>query len=211
KTLSIVDFLKRMNSAMHGDDPAYNRIPESRDLVSQYLFLYSISGEPGDFDSYVDYDYKSAKMVVLLKTGSNAYIHTLIEKLSAFMAHELGPDVQVSFGGDVAQTIAVTDAMVKGKLQNIVQICAAIFIISALVFRSVTAGAIVLTPLLVAVLAIFGAMGWIGIPLNIPNSLVSAMAVGIGADYAIYLLYRLREQVGERRDVTTAVRTRLAT
>ncbi|PYM03365.1 MAG: hypothetical protein DMD82_17105 [Candidatus Rokuibacteriota bacterium] len=45
KTLSIVDFIKRMNRAMHGDDPAYDRIPNNRDLISQYLLLYSMSGE----------------------------------------------------------------------------------------------------------------------------------------------------------------------
>ena len=30
KTLSIVDFLKRMNLAMNGDDPAFNSCPTTR-------------------------------------------------------------------------------------------------------------------------------------------------------------------------------------
>jgi hypothetical protein len=54
-------------------------------------------------------------------------------------------------------------------------------------------------------------MGMFGIPLNIPNSLISAMAVGIGADYAIYLLYRMREQVAAGQDDATATRETLAT
>ena len=37
------------------------------------------------------------------------------------------------------------------------------------------------------------------------------MAVGIGADYAIYLLYRMREQVAKGADAEAAVRTTLAT
>ena len=41
----------------------------------------------------------------------------------------------------------------------------------------------------------FGLMGLTGIPLNIATSLISAMAVGIGADYAIYLIYRFREEL----------------
>src|SRR5207253_1126958 len=56
KTQSLVDFLRKMNRAMHADDPAYNRLPESRDLVAQYLLLYGMSGEPGDLDTYVDYE-----------------------------------------------------------------------------------------------------------------------------------------------------------
>lgn len=211
KTLSIVDFLKRMNRAMNGDDPTFDRLPDSRDLVSQYLFLYSISGDPGDFDSYVDYGYRSAKLVILLRTGSNAYIKGLVDRLEAFTAKQFGPDITVSFGGDVAQTIALTDTMVHGKILNIVQICLAIFLISAIAFRSPLAGVIVLTPLLLAVCAVFGVMGLAGIPLNIPNSLISAMAVGIGADYAIYLLYRIREQVAKGNGADDAVRATLAT
>ena len=101
--------------------------------------------------------------------------------------------------------------MVHGKIMNIIQICLVIFVVSAIAFRSLLAGVIVLTPLLLAVCAVFGVMGLAGIPLNIPNSLISAMAVGIGADYAIYLLYRMREQVAKGADAEAAVRATLAT
>lgn len=211
KTISIVDYLKRINQAMRSDSADESRLPESAELVSQYLLLYSMSGEPGDFDSYVDYDYKAAKITILLKTGGNAYIKSLVDKLKAHTDGAFGPNVKISFGGDVAQTIALTDTMVQGKILNIVQIALAIFVVSALAFRSLAAGAIVLMPLAMAVLAVFGLMGVLGIPLNIPNSLISAMAVGIGADYAIYFLYRMREQVQLGADQETAVRQTFAT
>jgi hypothetical protein len=101
--------------------------------------------------------------------------------------------------------------MVNGKILNIVQIASAIFVISSLAFSSLTAGVIVLLPLVMSVLAVFGVMGAFGIPLNVPNSLISAMAAGIGADYAIYLLYRMREQMKLGADSETAVRQTLAT
>lgn len=211
KTVSIVDYLKRMNLAMHGDQPGYDQLPATRELVSQYLLLYSLSGEPGDFDSYVDYQYRSAKITLLLKTGSNAYVKALLERLQQHMAQTYGPDVTISFGGDLIQTIVLTDTMVKGKVLNIVQLSVAIFTISALAFGSLLAGVIVLMPLAMAVLAVFGVMGALGIPLNIPNSLISAMAVGIGADYAIYFLYRLREQIRLGGAPEASIRYTLAT
>ncbi len=211
KTVSLVDYLKRMNMAMHGDAPGFNRLPDSEELVSQYLLLYSMSGEPGDFDAYVDYQYKAAKITILLKTGSNAYIKSLVDQLKEHTSRVFGPGIKVSFGGDATQTIALTDTMVKGKVLNIVQIALAIFVVSALAFRSLTAGAIVLLPLAMAVLAVFGVMGAADIPLNIPNALISAMAVGIGADYAIYLLYRMREQVAAGSGAEQAARETLAT
>lgn len=210
KTLSIVDFIKRMNQAMNGDDKAFFSIPASRELVSQYLLLYSMAGEPGDFDSYVDYGYRRANITAFLKTDSSAYVEQLIAELQAFVADRFPPGVQLRIGGNVPQSAALNQTMVHGKLLNIAQIGAVVWAISALVFRSLLAGLLVLVPLVVAVLVNFGLMGWSGILLNIPTSLTSAIAVGIGADYAIYLIFRLREELGNGHDPVDAVRKILA-
>lgn len=195
KTLSIADFIKRMNQAMHGDDPAFYKIPEDGNLISQYLLLYSMSGEPGDFDTYVDYNYRMANMTAFLKVDSSAHIETLVPKIRAFAAERLGDRATLHIGGSVPQGTALNEVMVHGKILNIVQIAAVVFIISSLIFRSLLAGLLVLLPLLVAVIANFAMMGYSGMYLNISNSLSSAMAIGIGADYAIYLIYRLREDI----------------
>lgn len=211
KSVSLADFIKRINQAMHGDDPAYYRIPEDANLISQYLLLYSMSGEPGDFDSYVDNDYRMANMTAFLKTDSSAYIEQLLPKLKSFAAARLGDRATLGIGGNVPQATALNEEMVRGKILNIAQIGAVVFVISSLVFGSFKAGLMVLLPLLMAVIANFGVMGFSGMYLNIANSLSSAMAVGIGADYAIYLIYRLREELAKGMDESDAVRLVLNT
>ena len=47
KTYSIVDILADLNQTFHGDDPAHHRLPETRDLVAQYLLLYESAGGDG--------------------------------------------------------------------------------------------------------------------------------------------------------------------
>ena len=211
KTLSIADFIKRMNQAMNGDDPKFYVIPDNQDLISQYLLLYSMSGEPGDFDSYVDNDYKIANVTVFLKTDSSAYVQQLITKVKDFTKQKLPDTVSLGIGGSVPAGAGLTEVMVHDKVLNIIQIASVVFVVSSIVFRSLIGGLLVLTPLLLAVLANFGVMGWTGMRLNIPNALSSAMAVGIGADYAIYLVYRLREEIQQGVDEITAVRHVLAT
>jgi predicted RND superfamily exporter protein len=211
KTLSLADFVRRMNRAMHADEPGYDRIPESRELVAQYLLAYSLSGDLEDLDSYVDDRYRSANILVLLKTDSTAYTQELISKLKTVLPAKFGGQVKIQFGGDLAETAALTETIVREKLLNIVQISAVILIITSLVFRSLTAGILVLVPLGLAVLANFGLMGLLGIRLNIATSVISAMAVGLGADYAIYLVYRLREELDRSSDEAVAFRTALTT
>lgn len=211
KTLSIANFIGRMNRAVHGDDPAYDRIPQRREIVSQYLLLYAMSGEPSDFDSYVDYDYRAANIWVFLKTDSSAYIEALIARLERFISMVFGDDVRVRIGGSVPQTAALNEAMIRGKIMNIVQFEAVIFLIASLVFRSLLAGLMILVPLTLAVVANFGLMGLAGIRFDIGTAVISAMAVGIGADYAIYLVYRFREELARGLDEGVACATALGT
>jgi hypothetical protein len=211
KTLSIDDFLRRMHGAMAGDAASPPPMPAERDLIAQYLLLYSLSGDPEDFSAHVDYPYQRAKLSVMLRTNSNAEIERLVADLHATAKRVMPPGVVVSFGGEVAQTLAVTEVMVRSKLLNIVQILGVIFLVAAVAFRSFVAAALVLSPLLFVVALVFGVMGFFGIPLNIPNSLISAMAVGIGADYAIYLLYRIREYIAAGQPLPQAVDSALGT
>ncbi len=205
KTVSLADLVKRMNQAMHGDDPAFFKIPDSAALVAQYLLLYSLSGEPADFDAYVDYGYRNASITLYIKSDSTAGFEQLAEKIRTFAAARFENDVRVRIGGGLAEGAALSEVMVHGKVLNIVQIAGVVFLIACLVFRSLVAGLLVLLPLLVAVLANFGLIGWTGIPLNVSTALISAMAVGIGADYAIYLIYRIREELETGASAVAAV------
>ncbi|TDH86467.1 hypothetical protein, partial [Acinetobacter baumannii] len=62
KTISIVDYIKRMNQAMNADHPQAFQVPATKNVVDQYLLLYSMSGEPTDFDSYIDTTHRYAKI-----------------------------------------------------------------------------------------------------------------------------------------------------
>ncbi len=209
KTISIVDLLKRMNQAIQGGQPAFDTLPESAAQTAQYLLLYGLSGDSRDLDSFIDESYQRANLKIFLKRDDSTWVQNLIS-FAQFQAHKhLPPGASIIIGGGVAEAAALNEVLVRDKLLNIAQIAAVVFLISCLVFRSLVAGALVMLPLAVAVIANFGLLGWLGIPLNVPTSLISAMAVGIGADYAIYLIARYREEVrrGNPDPLTTTVTT----
>jgi len=72
-------------------------------------------------------------------------------------------------------------------------------------------GFFVLTPLIAVIAANFGIMGWLGIPIDITAVTVAAMAIGVGSDYEIYLLFRFREELKRSGSVLTATRESLMT
>ena len=211
KTQSIADLVKRMNQAMHADDPAYYTIPDKRDLIAQYLFLYSISGDPQDFDNLVDNDYRKAVVWVYLKDDSTANAEALYQKSKAIIAQHFPPNVHVSIGGIVPQIAATNEELTRGKFKNMAQMALIVFLLSSLVLRSWVGGLFVVTPLFTIILANFGLMGWLGIPLDMGTAASAAMAIGIGADYELYLLFRFREELAKSGSIVAATRNSLLT
>lgn len=205
KTVSLADYIKRINMAMNGDSKEFDKIPDDKNLIAQYLFLYSTSGEPGDFDTVVDNGYKNASVTIFLKTDSSAFTDAFVQKVRRLGADRLGPYATMRIGGGASSGTALNEVLVHEKMLNIAQIMAVVFIISSLVFRSALAGGLVLVPLVVSVAANFAVMGFFGIPMEIATSTISAMAVGLGADYAIYLAFRMREELRKGGDEKLAV------
>ncbi|HUO37542.1 MAG TPA: outer membrane lipoprotein-sorting protein, partial [Mycobacterium sp.] len=204
KTVSLVDFIRQIDRAINHDDDLERPLPSDPDLIAQYLLLYSMSGDPHDFDAYVDAGYSKALIRAWLRREDSSYLVDLQRRLNAFIKATFPPGITVAIGGNVMSPVALNEVLVSSKLWNIAQIGMAVFLICSLLFRSLLGGALVLVPLGMAVICNFGLMGWTGIPLQLATATVSAMGVGIGADYAIYLLYRTREEAA-RHDPQTAL------
>lgn len=193
KTLSLADYLKRMQQAMNNDAAQEFVLPASAELAAQYLLLYESSGDAEDLISFVDNDRQQLVIKIIVKHDDTRFIQHLGTRVQALAEKALPPTVVMRYGGGVAEAAAINEVLARDKLLNIAQILLAVFVLSGLFFRSFSAACLVVLPLGMSVVSVFGILGLSGIPLNIPTSLIAAMAVGIGADYSIYLLARFRE------------------
>ena len=99
-SLSLAEYIKRMNRIMNEDRPDMEVIPTSKDLVAQYLLLYSFSGEPDDFDEVVDYDYQHANVVVFLRTDRTRDVTRVVNIIRDFAIREFGYNRDSSTAAD---------------------------------------------------------------------------------------------------------------
>src|SRR5438128_2125981 len=167
----------------------------TRALTAQYLFLYTLAGGADDFDTLLDSPHRVAKVRLLVHEDSTRYGERLIALARDQVAKTFPPGYRVRYSGSLASTAAATEVMVHGKVRNIAQIALITIAIASLLLRSVVGGLLVAMPLGLTVAVNFGVMGLLGIPLDTITSAISAMAVGIGADSAIYFLFRVREEL----------------
>jgi uncharacterized protein len=212
KVVSLVDVLKVMNRVINDDDPKAEQLPETPEAVAQFLLLYSMAGDADDLRRLVDDSFRRAVITIYLKTDD----HKDIKKITSAVDGEAkrlfaGLPVDVAVGGGVTNAVALNETMVEGKKNNLIQISALVFIITSIALRSLVGGLLVVLPLAISALVNFGVMGWFGIPLTMGTAAISAMAVGIGADYAIYFIFRFREQLKTTPDLREATANALIT
>ena len=210
KVVSIVDLLNQMSIVM--DSAGGGKLPDTTQGVAQYLLLYAMGGEEEDLAHFVDHDFKNAVITAYLKTDDFIAMKAMTVAAQA-EADRLfqGMPVQAHVGGGVTNAIALNETMVHGKTMNLIQISLLVLVITSLLLRSIAGGFLVLLPLATAALVNLGLMGWTGILLSMGTAAISAMAIGIGADYAVYFIFRVREEFERTGDLRQATATALTT
>ncbi|MBI4830961.1 MAG: MMPL family transporter, partial [Candidatus Lindowbacteria bacterium] len=179
--------------------------PDSRDAIAQYLLLYSLSGDPDDFDEWVDYEYRQANVTITLKNDHTAVAKKLVDKLDTFVKERFNDEpVKVNFTGYAYITAVVIDLAVTGMLSSILFSILVIYVMTAIMFRSFMGGLYSVIPISMATLLNFGLMGTFGITIGFANSAAFAIAMGIGVDYAIHLIFKFKQEAAESGDLAEA-------
>jgi hypothetical protein len=209
RTASLVDLIKTLHQTFNGDVPDPYRLPDNQELLSQLMFL----GDSPAFDRFIDREYAHSLLIAYLRDDDSARIGPLVDRARAWVAaHPPPPGVRVLIAGGAGPTIlAVNQHTTHTKVLNILLVLAAIYVVSSLVLRSPLGGLYVITPIALSMVLLFGLLGWIGFRLDMGSASVLAIAAGIGADYAIYFLYRLREEWARAGDDAAALHAAMQT
>lgn len=209
-TTSIAAVVRKMNLVMHDNDPAFDRIPDSRDLVAQYLLLYSMSGDPEDFEKLVDFPYEHAQVLAKVTDSGTRAATEVVRYTNSYLAqHSDGPFELV--GGFLHVMADLVNHIVRGQLLSIALSIGIVGVIVGGLMRSFVAAALAMFPLLLALLMIFGVMGFAGIELNLITALLSSIMIGVGVDYTIHFLWRYRDERRSGLEPRVAVRRTWAT
>jgi len=200
-TFSLGDYLKRMHKVMHADSVEYYRIPESDELIAQYLLLYSMSGDPENLDKVIDYDSRRTNLQVQLKGDNSILINKAISLIEEEQDLFGNLDVEINYAGSAYKGLVFTGLILNGQIWSIFLSILMVIVLLGLMFRSINAGLMGSVPIIITVMTSFGIMGFFSIPLSTTTALISSIAVGIGIDYAIHFIsrYRLSAQNNDNR------------
>lgn len=202
RTISFVDFLKDMNMSFHDENQDFYRIPDSRELVSQYLLLY----DSGDMEDFITTEYDHARILIRISEHNSASQARIIAALRSFIDQNENNGLQIRVTGRAVQDVNTIDALVQGQVQSLTMAAGVISLIMILAMRSLAIGLLSLVPNMVPIVLNFGIMGALGIPLNTSTALISVIGLGIAVDDTIHFLTEYNLRRAEKMPIREALR-----
>lgn len=205
RTLSLADLLKYVNREFRGEFAELS-LPESRDLVGQYLLFF----HRNDLDSYVSPDYRNANIVVRHGIDDSHTLNQYVSELQEVVKQIAGPDIDAVVVGENLMVNQAADSLMVAQVEALGLLLALIFVLMSMMFTSLKGGAIAMIPAVIPIAVMFGIMGLLDIPLNPGTAMVAVIAIGIAIDGTIHLLSHYNELCRRSSDYVGAVHQAVA-
>lgn len=198
-TSSVADYVKQMHRAVNENREEAYRIPDDPRLISQLFFLYDASGDPTDFEEEIDYARRRALVRAQVDRGEYRTNRVIVPATERYLETEFD---SAGIQGTVTGRVKVDYHWIRGIATShplsVALSFGAVLLTAMLLFRSVTAGLFAALPVGTAVLLIYAVMGFGGVELAVGTSMFAAIAIGLGVDFSIHAVDRLRELVSRR-------------
>lgn len=197
---SVVDYIKQMHKAVNENQDEYYTIPDDEFLVAQLFLLYSASGDPDDFEEEIDTDYSLANVRFNLNVADYQLLSEIIPAIQRYVENEFNNDeIRANLSGRVTVNHAWLKTIGDNHVRSLLLSLVFVWIAAALMFRSILAGALSLIPVAMSLLLVYAVMGFGGIWLGVGTSMFAAIAIGLGIDFSIHTLDRMKELIRSRQ------------
>ena len=197
---SVVDYIKQMHKAVNENQDEFYSIPDDEFLIAQLFLLYSASGDPDDFEEEIDTDYMLANVRFNLNEADYQLLTEIVPAIESYVANEFNDDeMQAHLSGRVTVNHAWLKTIGDNHVRSLLLSLVFVWIAATIVFRSILAGALSLIPVVMSLLLVYAVMGFSGIWLGVGTSMFAAIAIGLGIDFSIHTLDRMKELLMSRQ------------
>lgn len=196
---SITDVMKRLNQNMHGDNPQWYRVPESRELAAQYLLLYEMSLPFGlDLNNQINVDKSASLLSIFMKSATSKEILALEERAQAWLAANAPPAMRAPGTGPSVMFAYIGERNIRSMLKGNLVALLLISLVMIFALRDIKLGFLSLVPNLVPAAMAFGVWGIFVGQVGLALSVVAVMTYGIVVDDTIHSMTKYAQA---RRDM----------
>ena len=206
---SVPTLVRQVNKLIHNGDQRWEQLPTDSQLMGGVLFAYMASSPiPGILNEFITSDYSKANLAFFYKDHKGETVDRAIamatEAAAQVAASGKGVTIELA-GGVLGVTAAVNHDIFLDNLHVIPMVFVLICGLVGFTYRSWQAGALMFGAMLVPTAATYAYLSLNHMGLNINTVPLISVGLGIGIDYAVYMIDRIRDELHEHAGVRDAI------
>jgi predicted RND superfamily exporter protein len=185
---SLMDVVKIHHKVLNGDKEEFYFIPDNRDLIAQYLLLYSLSMPQGmELTDQMDIKQRYLRITVQLDMIGS---HESMKQITWINEWWDKTEYEVDVHGQLAMYTYMQDNVSSTLIESIILALVLVTSVLFIAFRSTKAMLISLPPNVFPIIIAVGIMGWIGIDVNLSMAISGVIILGVAVDSTIHFLVK---------------------
>ncbi len=186
---SIVEVMKRLNKNMHGDNEAFYKIPDKRELAAQYLLLYEMSLPFGlDLNNQINVNKSSTRFTATLRDATTTEIRETDTRAREWLRSN-APAEMYTYGSGLTVIFAHISARnIKSMLGATLWALLLISLILIISLRNVKLGLLSLIPNIIPAVIAFGIWGLTVGRVGLGLSIIASLTIGIVVDDTVHFI-----------------------
>lgn len=209
------NLLTQVNQMTRNNDPRWAVVPTIERNIGGLLFMFMMSAPTqGALLEYIDTDDRLANMVFYYKDHTGETIRRAVHMAKEWI-ETTGQQVQGLHidlaGGPVGVTAAINEEAFETNVIVVPAVLALILGFTLWFYGSFHSGFMMLISMSFATTLTYACMGLLKMGLNVNTVPMIAVGIGLGVDYAIYMMDRIKEEMHVAKDVQDAIRRAVST
>lgn len=205
----------QVNQMTRNDDPRWAVVPNRASDVGGLMFMYMMSAPvPGALLEFLDTDEQLANMVFYYKDHTGETIRRAIHMVKQWRDNvgSKVPGLHIDLaGGPVGVTAAINEEAFDTNVIVVPAVLVLILMFTFWFYGSFHSGVMMLASMGFATTLTYACMGLLDMGLNVNTVPMIAVGIGLGVDYAIYMMDRIKEEMHGTTDLQEAVKRAVST
>jgi len=195
---SVVDAVSLAYQLANDDDPFWRRIPTRESDLRE---VYDALAERDSHALARSADLAAGHFRITVESEKlpQDVMRVVMADVSARLDAELPDGWTAELTGPVPIVRDMIDEIQRTQIRSFASAGLVVLVLASLFLRSPSTALLASVPTLLPVLITLGAMGLVGMPLDVGSAMVAAIVIGIAVDDALHLLfqYRRRRSAGD--------------
>jgi len=192
--ISMADIVVDIRRNLYEGNPRFRELGGSQVENGELISFYMQGADPGDLAQFTDVHFRNGAVTLFFRDHKGDTLRKATHYAKQFIAENPIEGAEVKLVGGVLGIIAaVNEILLSDQIEAVALAFLVVVLCCLVVYRSSVSGVFFIIPVAISNVVTFAFMAWQDIGMSISTLPVVALGIGLGVDYAFYIVDSIKE------------------